>query len=175
MAKISHKVAEFLEAFLSRRPPPTQLVEQGILREAPVPSQFFGLPLTQVPKHDDVPVIVIETCTWLQENQGHDRAPALVRLLLHHAAHSSCSHTRARTREREQATQTAGRCLVLDAPHTGLSEEGLFRVPGTAEDVKIIKRDYDAGTSAHTQRAAHASTHTYTRTISSTGLIRDDG
>jgi len=48
-------------------------------------------------------------------------------------------------------------------------------VPGTAEDVKIIKRDYDAGTSAHTQRAAHASTHTYTRTISSTGLIRDDG
>ena len=44
------------------------------------------------------------------------------------------------------------------ATHTGLSEEGLFRVPGTAEDVKIIKRDYDTGTSAHTQRAAHAST-----------------
>lgn len=105
MAKISHKVAEFLEAFLSRRPPPTQLVEQGILREAPVPSQFFGLPLTQVPKHDDVPVIVIETCTWLQENQGHDRAPALVRLLLHHAAHSSCSHTRARTQESKQLKQ----------------------------------------------------------------------
>jgi hypothetical protein len=27
----------------------------------------------------------------------------------------------------------------------GLAEEGIFRVPGTAEDIKVIKRDYDTG------------------------------
>jgi hypothetical protein len=80
MSKISVRVAEFLEAFLSRRPPPSQLVEQGILYDNPAsrdasasstgPAQFFGLALDLVPKRDNVPVIVFDTCDWLLRTNG---------------------------------------------------------------------------------------------------------
>ena len=67
------RVRAVLEAFLTRRPPPDQLVNAGILTESPAntgPAKFFGQPISSVPLIDNVPGIVVETCSWMRENNG---------------------------------------------------------------------------------------------------------
>ena len=90
-------IFEFLEQFFRSRKSPEELVATGILKEDPTLSdsgKFFHKPLSDVPKIDGIPTIVVKCCEYLEFNNG-------------------------------------------------FTEEGIFRVPGSAEEIKIIKQKFD--------------------------------
>ncbi len=75
MSSIPTAVFELLEQFFAgKRKTPEELVKAGVLQEDPRGppggggGKFFNRHLTEVPKVNGVPSVVVDCCNWLEQS-----------------------------------------------------------------------------------------------------------
>ena len=75
MSKEPRNILDILEHFFTRRKTPDEMIKTGILKEDPTQPQpgagtgcYFNRFLSDVPKMDNIPCIVVECCEFLENN-----------------------------------------------------------------------------------------------------------